>query len=167
MLRVGDEATVRLQPASFEHFYRAERESVFRALAVTLGNVDLAAEATDEAMSRAFQRWRAVSEYANPTGWVYRVAINWARSRFRKLRRESYSPPPEQSVAPQLTDPELIAAVQDLPMNYRTVVVLKYLLEWTQPEIAAALGISQGTVKSRLSRGVAMLKEAKGVSDEF
>jgi RNA polymerase sigma-70 factor (ECF subfamily) len=73
----------------FEAFYRAHADTVRRALAVTLGDAHVAAEATDEAMTRALARWRTVARHESPAGWVYRVGLNWAISRWRRLRRET------------------------------------------------------------------------------
>src|SRR6187551_2806104 len=65
---------------SFDAFYRAEVDRLYRALAVTLGDHHVAREAVDEAMVRACVRWRTVGGYDRPGGWVYRVGLNWARS---------------------------------------------------------------------------------------
>lgn len=72
---------------SFEAFYRAEVDRLYEAMAVTLGDHHVGREAVDEAMARACARWRTVGGYDRPGGWVYRVALNWARSRWRKVRR--------------------------------------------------------------------------------
>jgi DNA-directed RNA polymerase specialized sigma24 family protein len=69
---------------SFESFYRGQVDTVYRALALTLTDSGLAREATDEAMLRAYARWPIVGGYDNPSGWVYRVGLNWATSRWRQ-----------------------------------------------------------------------------------
>lgn len=59
-------------PDSFEHFYATERVRLGRAVALALGEVDLAAEATDEAFARAFERWSTISwatRRGGCTGW--------------------------------------------------------------------------------------------------
>ena len=90
----------RLRQRHFPDFYRVNHLSVFRALAATLGDTDLAREAADEAMTRAFQHWQSVSGYDNPPGWVYRVGLNWARSRLRKQKREDlHDAPPAMAFA--------------------------------------------------------------------
>ena len=62
--------------ATFEDFYGANRDRVFRTVALALpGDAD-AAEATAEAFVRAFTRWRSVSRHPNPVGWVVKTAIN-------------------------------------------------------------------------------------------
>jgi DNA-directed RNA polymerase specialized sigma24 family protein len=138
----------------FESFYVQARDPLARALAVTLGDRDLAVEAVDEAMARAFQRWARVSRLHNPGGWVYRVGLNWATSVLRRRRR----PVPPSMHPVQITDlpapgePSVIAALAELDVRHRSVVVCRYLLGWSEAETAAALSTRPGTVKSRLHR---------------
>lgn len=146
-------ATTRLRQRHFPDFYRVNHQPVFRALAATLRDPELAREATDEAMTRAYQRWTKVSDYDNAPGWVYRVGLNWALSRLRKQSREHlYTDPPEQSVEQSFPDPDVEAALQALPLEARSLVVLRHLLDWSYEEIASALDIPVGTAKSRLHR---------------
>jgi RNA polymerase sigma factor (sigma-70 family) len=147
---------------SFDAFYRAESDGLYRALTVALGNVDLAREATDEGFVRAYQHWRKISRYDNPAGWVYRVSLNWARSRRRKTKREVITDDIQQVAAGISSDPALIDAVQQLPIEFRSVVVLRYLMQWSTAEVAEALGVPSGTVKSRLSRALDQLRDALG-----
>jgi RNA polymerase sigma-70 factor (ECF subfamily) len=149
----------------FDVFYRSEHAPLYRALAMTLGDSDLAAEAIDEAMVRAYQRWAVVSRYDNPAGWVYRVALNWAISRLR-LRRRTL--PAVQAAADELRlpDPVLAEAVKRLSTSHRAVVVLRFHLDWSLEQIAAALGVPVGTVKSRLHRALSSLRETLGGDHE-
>lgn len=151
--------TTRLRQREFPDFYRVNHQPVFRALASTLRDTELAREATDEAMTRAYQRWSTVSEYANAPGWVYRVGLNWARSRLRKQRRETLDDaPPEVRVDQPLPDPDVDRVLQALPVEARALVVLRHLLDWSYDEIAEALDIPVGTAKSRLHRVMADLR---------
>lgn len=151
--------TTRLRQPHFPDFYRVHHEPVFRALTATLRDVELAREATDEAMTRAYQRWRTVAAYDNPPGWVYRVGLNWARSRLRKRRREILDDsPPDQPLQQPLPDPDVDRALRALPLEERSLVVLRHLLDWSYEEIAAALDIPVGTAKSRLHRVMANLR---------
>jgi RNA polymerase sigma-70 factor (ECF subfamily) len=147
--------TVAVLPAAagaFTDFYRESRPRVVRALALTLGDTDLAAEATDEAMTRACQRWDQVHIMANPGGWVYRVGLNWARSVLRR-RRLNRQPLYQPSVgAPEIGEPAVHRALAELSVDHRAVVVCRYLLGWTVEETANALDMPVGTVKSRLNR---------------
>lgn len=155
-----------LTPREFEDFYRARREQVFRGLTLTLRDRDLAADATDEAMARAYQHWRTVSGYANPEGWAYRVGLNWARSRMRKRTREVRGFRLEERPGSELipADPAIATALSELPLPQRAVVVLRFYYDWSTEQVAKALGIPTGTVKSRLARALERLESKAEVS---
>ena len=145
---------------SFERFYADGWQTVYRALVVGIGDVDLAREAVDEAMVRAYERWRTVSTMENREGWVYRVASNWATSRLRRRRlRLRTLETIGVSHDPEVVDPRLLEAIRRLSPKHRDVVVARYLLDMSESATAQALGIPEGTVKSRLSRALAELKE--------
>ena len=146
----------------FASFFADHQRPIASALALTLRDDLLASDATAEAMARAFQRWDDVGRYTNPAGWVYRVGLNWARSRRRKWMREvfrSESPDREAPPTPEV-DPSLDRALAALPVEQRAVVVCRYLLDWSEFQTAEALQIAPGTVKSRLSRGLDRLATA-------
>ena len=143
----------------FELFYRRNHANVCRALALTLNDVDLAQDAAAEAMTRAYQRWNAVGKYDNPSGWVYQVGLNWARSRLRKLLRRPSTPPRAgEDIALEVVS-RLDVALDQLSVNHRAVVVLRYYLDWSERQIAESLKIAPGTVKSRLSRALDRLAD--------
>lgn len=154
------EPTTSAAPLAFETFYLDNHAPVARALALTLGDNGLGIEATDEAMTRAYQRWSQVARYDNPAGWVYRVGLNWARSFLRRRRRTTTSPFVDDAPVedPQPTDPALRIALAALDPKHRSVVVLRYLLDWSVDQTADALDIAPGTVKSRLHRALAQLE---------
>jgi RNA polymerase sigma-70 factor (ECF subfamily) len=138
---------------SFADFYRVGRDRIARALTLTLGDQDLAIEAVDEAMARAYQRWSRVGGLDNPGGWVYRVALNWASSVLRR-RRRAPAPRAERhhsDIGP-VSEPAILRALADLDVRQRAVVVCRHLLAWSVEETAIALSTPVGTVKSRLHR---------------
>jgi RNA polymerase sigma-70 factor (ECF subfamily) len=146
---------------TFEQFYAGTEGRVYRALAVTLGDADLAREATDEAMARAFVAWSKVSGFANPSGWVFRVGLNWARSWRRGLHRERPMPVGSTGPAVAALDAEAAAAtaaLRRLPVAQRAVVVCRVMFDLSTLETSHALGIPAGTVRSRLSRAIAALR---------
>lgn len=145
-------------PPSFHDFYAAHRDQVGRALAMTLRDTDLAADSVDEAMARAYQRWDSVSTMDNPAGWVYRVGLNVARSRLRRVMRRRPEPRVEQVPEPTLTEPAIVRALAELSVDHRAVVVCRLLLGWSEAETAAALHIRPGTAKSRLHRALTSLE---------
>ena len=165
-------------PASrdFDRFYAEAHPKVSRALALTLADVELAAEAVDEAMARAFQCWDKVSTFDNADGWVYRVALNWSTSVVRRRRRHdslyiewgttelgsgSDRPAPAHDV-----DPALSQAVGALPIALRSVVVCRFHLDLSNDDTAVCLGIRPGTVKSRLHRALTQLQRELGPSTD-
>jgi RNA polymerase sigma-70 factor (ECF subfamily) len=143
----------------FGVFYRDRRDRVARALALTLGDAGLASEAVDEAMARAFQRWDRVGTYTDPAGWVYRVGLNWATSVRRRIWRAPVPPierDPDDIGA--LSEPDLVAALLELPVHQRAVVVCRFYLGFSEAETSAALRTKPGTVKSRLHRALRHLE---------
>ena len=110
-------------------------------------------EATDEAFVRACERWGRVSTTDAPGAWVQVVALNVVR---RRMRRRPPLTATARVADGALPDPDLWAAVRRLPRRQREVVVLRYVADWPEADIAASLGISRGTVASTLSdaRGV-------------
>lgn len=143
----------------FGVFYREVWNRVYGPLAVTLRDHQLAAESVDEAMVRAFQKWSKVRSYDNPVGWVYRVAMNYARNRLRRRWREVSWGSVEPTWEMATPNPELMTAILSLPLHQRQIVVLRYVFDWSIREIGNALGIPDGTVKSRLHRALGVLKE--------
>lgn len=149
----------------FEQFCRDRYPVVARALALALNSVELGGEAADEAFAVAWERWGTISRMSNPSGWVYRVGLNWGRSFLRRVRREvSWSDVERRDrvLEAPTSDPALVRALSKLSAKHRSVLVAKYYLDWSEAEIAAALDIATGTVKSRLSRAIEQLSKNYG-----
>jgi RNA polymerase sigma factor (sigma-70 family) len=72
---------------SFEDFFRDAHVSLFRALALVTGNRQEAEDVMQVAFMKVFERWNRVSEMENPEGFLYRVAMNEFRSRYRRAKR--------------------------------------------------------------------------------
>ncbi len=152
------EAIAAAPSRTFDDFYAAARPDIGRALALALGDADLALEATDEAMARAYERWPLVSRLDRPEGWVYRVAMNWALSILRRRRRGTHRLYDPADTAIAISDPDLHAAVAELDVKHRSVIVCRHLLGWSVADTATALHVREGTVKSRLSRATRILR---------
>jgi len=150
----------------FTAFWRAERDHLYRALCLTVGDADLAADSVDEAMARAWQRWNRIGAYERPEAWVFRVAHNASVSWRRKRARRPVRPIEEldQPVIDGVGDPDLLAAVQELPPGLRATVVLRFLLDWPADQVAEALGIAPGTVRSRTHRALEKLQQMREVT---
>lgn len=156
------DADLATRSVDFDHFYRSNRDSVGRALALTLGDDSLGFEAADEAMARAYERWTVVAGYQNAEGWVYRTGLNWARSWLRRRKRAADKAPllaQPASGFDGVIDVDLANALSKLHDDHRAVVVLRFYKDWSVEQTAEALDIAPGTVKSRLSRALAILND--------
>lgn len=151
------------QVNDFAGFYSESRDPIRRALALAIGDIAMADEAIDEAMTRALSSWPTLSTYDHPEGWVYRVGLNWARGRYRKQRNELLSSLDiDQASDHVVPDLDVLAAIASLSMRLRQVVVARYYLDWSTAEVAAALAIPEGTVKSRLARALGRISKCIG-----
>lgn len=155
---LGDDAPEAIFIASFAEFYRIHHPKIAASLALNFGDAELGREATDEAMTRAFQRWGTVSGHDNPAGWVYRVGLNWGRSWFRRAGRRLPWLDRTEAELPETSDPALRSALQNLDHRLRAVVVCRYFLDWSTKQTSAALDIPTGTVKSRLHQALSELR---------
>lgn len=139
-------------PVDFEEWYVANHPRVVASLVLVGGNLDVIRDAVDEAFTRAFARWERVRGMDSPAGWTFRVALNELRRRQRRAGIErrlfARSTPFVEVPAPALGAWEVVRL---LPPRQRTVVVLRYVADLTQVEIAAAMGISRSTVASTLT----------------
>jgi RNA polymerase sigma factor (sigma-70 family) len=117
------------------------------------GTPDLAREAVDEALARALERWDRVGRMASPGGWAYRVAVNCLRRHQRRAALERRLRQRREGLDGQV-DPmsEFWALVRGLPPRQRDVVVLRYVADLPEAEIAHALGIRRSTVSSTLTQ---------------
>lgn len=151
---------------SFGGFFAEHHTQVVRSLSLALGDDQLGRDAAAEGFARALQRWNRVSRYENPTGWIYRVGLNWARSRRRRTAREVSAAAAGDGLAvlPVQRDLRIVGALRRLTPDHRAVVVARFYLDWSEQQIATALGIRPGTVKSRLSRALECLADDLGTA---
>jgi RNA polymerase sigma-70 factor (ECF subfamily) len=160
--RVGDvivsERTPTVVVEGFDAFYRREYRSI-RALGWALtGDLGAAEEIAQEAFLRAHVRWDKVSAYDEPGAWVRRVAINLATSVLRRRTRElravmRLQARPRDTWDLPAADHEFWVAVRALPRGQAATIALHYYEDLPVSEIAAVLGIAEGTVKAHLHKG--------------
>ncbi|MGD9573374.1 MAG: RNA polymerase sigma factor [Thermoleophilia bacterium] len=146
------------------HWDRAWRT----ALAVT-GRREAADDVAQTAFERAFGAL-ASFDADRPFGpWLHRIVVNAALDVVRRERRLVLVPdPPEEPAAgpsPEADDRRALAALARLGPDRRVAVALRYILDYRPHEIAEMLGVPVGTVNSRLTRGVAELRESLEGSD--
>jgi RNA polymerase sigma-70 factor, ECF subfamily len=140
----------------FDGFYAAVFARLVGQLALVTGDPHEAEDVVQEAMARAASRWPRLRAYHAPEAWVRRVAFNLAVSGHRRTRRRlaallRLGPP--APVPPVSVDAlALAAALQELTLAHRQVIVLYYLADLPVEQVAHELGVPVGTVKARLAR---------------
>jgi len=160
-------AGVRGEMTDVSELFDAEYGRLVRSLGVAFDPVD-AADAVQEAFIQADLRWDEVSRFDDPAGWVRRVALHrlFNGRRNRRRRREilaTIRPTSDTDLTADLVD--LRRAVAALPSRMRAAVCLHYLADLSVAEVAAALEVSVGTVKSNLHDGRTRLRSLMEVSD--
>jgi RNA polymerase sigma factor (sigma-70 family) len=155
------------QGHDFAAWYEREVGGVCASLAVVLGDGRFAEEVAAEAFARAWADWVRVQGMASPVGWVYRVALNQARGRFRRRRieRRFALGPSETVAAPKEPDDELWQAVRMLPPRARTAIALRYVADLPEAEVAELMRVARGTVAATLFSARRKLAEMLGDSD--
>lgn len=139
----------------FDEFYVANFGRLVAQLCAYTGDADQARDLVQEAFARALPRWSRLVRYDDPAGWVHRVAWNLATSQWRRLRTfRRYAHAHRERYAPEPTPDRVMLerALATLPADQRRVVVMHYLGDLPVAEIATALGVPEGTVKSWLHR---------------
>ncbi|HEX4948884.1 MAG TPA: sigma-70 family RNA polymerase sigma factor [Blastocatellia bacterium] len=155
---------------SFEAVALPHLNDLFRAARHTLGD---ASEAEDIVQETYLQAWKSFHRFepgTNIRGWLFKIMFHvmdhhrrkWLRLKWKSdsdevlLETLTYEPETPQ----RLTDEDVIAALDKLPENFRAVVLLADVEEFSYKEIAEMLNVPIGTVMSRLNRGRKLLRTA-------
>jgi RNA polymerase sigma-70 factor (ECF subfamily) len=168
--RAGD---AQWTPPTWEEVVRDHSARVYRLAYRLTGNRHDAEDLTQEVFVRVF---RSLPSYTPGTfeGWLHRITTNLflditrrkQRIRFEGLgedtaaRLKGTEPTPSQAFDDRHLDDDIAAALADLPPEYRAAVVLCDIEGLPYEEIADVLGVKLGTVRSRIHRGRAQLREA-------
>ncbi len=136
-----------------------------------------AGDAEDAAQEALLKAWRALGRFRNSEPirpWLLRIVANEARNRRRSAGRRGQlalraqalqvsgdaAPSPEELAVTADERRRLLAELEGLPEQARLVLACRFLLELSETETAAALGVRPGTVKSRTARALERLREA-------
>jgi RNA polymerase sigma factor (sigma-70 family) len=154
----------------FELFFEAERRRLYRALYVMTGSAQEAEELAQDAFLRIWERWDRVSVMDDPVGYLYRAAMNLARSRFRRIIRAARVPfSAERSVEPYGaadTRDAVVRALALLSPRQRQAIVLVELLDRSTEDAADLMHVSMSTVRSLTSEAHKVMRAAMESSDE-
>ena len=150
----------------FDRLYRSAYPRVYRTLVTILDDPAEAEDCAQEAFVKAFQAWKRWRPDAPAEAWIHRIAVNRAISYRRSARLRSVGEllrrfgRPASSVDPAhlVTKPDLLKALRSIPPKLAAAIVLRYYHGYNNREIAAALGVSERTIGSRLSQAAARLR---------
>ena len=154
-------------------------DQVYRVARHLAGSREEAEDLMQEAYARAFRSWRSFQPGTNLRAWLLRILTNLNIDRGRKLQRTPETQPLEESdyflynkleeanggaadeerVVERLSQDDIVSALSSVPHDFRDVVVLVDIGDFTYADAAQILDIPIGTVMSRLHRGRRILKQ--------
>ncbi len=153
----------RTSDADIERLYRTQRLSMVRLALLLVDDRETAEDVAQDAFAALHRRWQSLRTEDAAIGYLRTCVVNGARSVLRRRRTVRRQPQPDADLfVAESADRrvllaeehrEVIAAMRRLPARQREVIVLRYWSELSEPQIAATLGISVGSVKSSASRG--------------
>lgn len=146
----------------FDEFYRASFQRITGQVYAMIGNRDEAQECVQEAFARAWAHRRKLERAEHPEAWVRTTAYRLAVSRWRRTTRgrrpaDRALSAPLETAPPSETHVALVAALKQLPEAQRQALVLHHIADLSVHDVAREVGVPEGTIKARLSRGRAAL----------
>lgn len=152
--------------AEFTEFVHASWASLHRTAYLMLGDRAEAEDLVQTTLAKTYASWSKVRDVEAAPGYARTVLVNTAASWFRKKSWRNERPTASLPDHPHETDPTdrpaLIDALAQLPPRQRAVIVLRYYDDLTVSQTAAALGCSDGTVKSQTSDALTKLRGLLG-----
>ena len=157
-------------PAAFTELVRRHRDRLWAVAMRTLGDREEASDALQDALISAFRNAASYRGEAAVTTWLHRVVVNACLDRVRRRKARPSVPLGDLEVSSARDDQAAVeariivhAALAKLPEQQRLAIVLVDLQELSVAEAAAVLGVAEGTIKSRCSRGRTELARLLGV----
>jgi RNA polymerase sigma factor (sigma-70 family) len=150
----------------FEEFVEAEHARLYRALFLMTGGRQETEELMQDAFLRVWERWDRVGAMNDPTGYLFRTAMNLWRNRLRRaglaLRAAVQFAPSEDPFVAVEDQDAVFRALRKLTRNQRAAIVTTSLLGYSSEEAGSLLGMSGPTVRMHASRGRAALRQLMG-----
>lgn len=157
---------------AFDELMDQHEDRVFAICLRTIGDRELALDAVQETFITVFRKVGQFEGKSAFSTWIYRVAVNTCYDVLRKAKRHKTDelPDGQDPVDPSSDDaltsielrPDITAALERLPEEFRPAIVLSDLEGLPLREVADIIGVPVGTVKSRVFRGRKLLAEALG-----
>jgi RNA polymerase sigma-70 factor (sigma-E family) len=155
--------------------HRDHYAPLVRLASVVLGDSGLAEQIVQDSFVKLAVRWGGLRRIDNPPAYLRAMVLNGCRSHLRhRAVGDRYDarrtvavavPTPEAEALAQAEQDRMVAALRRLPERQREALVLRYYLDLPEAEIAAAMRVSPGSVKTHLHRGLAALANQLGEED--
>lgn len=165
MEMIEDARTVRGGGTSFDAFFRAEHQRLAALATALCGDREVGRDVAQEALARTYREWERVSRLDRPGAWTRRVVVNLTRDHGRHLavRRRRLSELATRIAGDGVADDapldaEMWAAVALLPQRQRTAIALFYIGDRSISDVAEAMGVHEGTVKTTLHNARTQLR---------
>jgi RNA polymerase sigma-70 factor (sigma-E family) len=141
---------------AFTAFYRSEYPGMVRLVVSLTGDSGRAEDVVQDAFARVHGRF---SSLERPGGYLRTVVVNLCKDQHRRGLVEQREALRQPTASLSLQASEMIDVLLRLPFKQRAVLVLRYWGDWTEAEIAQAVGCRPGSVKALASRGLAALRK--------
>ena len=151
---------------SFEELFEAEHRGLYGALRLLTRDGHEAEELMQDAFLKVLERWDRVAGLDDPSGYLYRTALNLFRSRRRRVRMALTRALRPKPVVDELAEVEgretVIRVLAPLTPGQRAAIVLVDVLGFTSEEAGQALHVKASTVRVLAARGRAVLRQEMG-----
>jgi RNA polymerase sigma-70 factor, ECF subfamily len=155
--------------ASITGFVHRDYARLVNAVGLICADRPMAEDLVQEALARAWERMDRGMHIDSLPNWIATVALNLARSRWRRLavERRAHQRATATTDVPEPTGDavDVARALAELPQRQREVAVLRYLLGLPTRDVAEVLGVSEGTVKNSLSKARVALAKSLAVDE--
>jgi len=155
--------------ARFDTFFAEEHERLFKALYFVTGNRHDAEELMQDAFLRLWERWDDIGSIADPTGYLFRVALNGFRMRRRRAATALRKVAPVAEERDGFLDAEMRADVRQLLLGLtprqRAALLLVDLLGYPSEQAARILRVRPSTVRALATQGRRALRATEGARD--
>jgi RNA polymerase sigma factor (sigma-70 family) len=160
--------------AAYEELVCRHQEIAFRTACFMTRDAEAAKDAAQSGFTKAYFALHRFRPGAPFRPWLLKIVANEARNQVRSAHRRSRyelqlaegrsrddaAPSPEAAALEALSRDALLQALNSLPENAREIIACRYFLELSEAEMAVVLKCARGTVKSRLSRALGLLRDA-------
>ena len=155
--------------ARFDEFVENEHERLYKALYFVTGSREDAEDLSQEAFLKLWERWDQIDRIDDPTGYLFRAALNGFRMRRRRAAMALRRLPPVRATRDEFAEAEMRADVRQLLLGLsprqRAALLLVDLLGYPSEQAARILRVRPSTVRNLASQGRRALRATEGARD--